>query len=197
MRPNMSLPLNVSPLFQATVLLFWSLYMIEPTLVIPKWAEPIIPKWHNHMTVSVYRWCEASDGRVYRSNSLQHTAPVPFLLVDTLLMCHHMPPRKTGSLTVIALIIFYFGMYYISDANRCRKHQSSSFQNRSCEDNRRLLALPRVRCVDSFATWISDGRRRRRLLAVVHARGHYQHDALGYDLNHHFFLDLQILFHFF
>uniref|UniRef100_A0A914XCV7 Uncharacterized protein n=1 Tax=Plectus sambesii TaxID=2011161 RepID=A0A914XCV7_9BILA len=77
------------PLGFATVFLFWSLYLIEPTLVIPKWAEHIIPKWHNHMT---------------------HTAPVPFLLVDTLLMCHHMPPRKTGSIVAIALVVFYFGI---------------------------------------------------------------------------------------
>ncbi|MCP9263393.1 Androgen-induced protein [Dirofilaria immitis] len=66
---------------------FWALYAVESTLVIPKWAEGLIPPFMNHIT---------------------HTAPLPFLLVDTLLTCHRAPPRQIGSVVVLALVPCYF-----------------------------------------------------------------------------------------
>ncbi|KAI6244167.1 hypothetical protein M3Y99_00088900 [Aphelenchoides fujianensis] len=39
-----------------------------------------------------------------------HTAPLVFLLVDTLLTAHHAPSRWTGSATVLALFVFYTGL---------------------------------------------------------------------------------------
>jgi len=77
------------PLGFATAFLFWTLYVVDPTLVVPTWATRIIPKWHNHMT---------------------HTASIPFLLVDTLLTCHHMPSKVVGSSVIVALTLFYYAI---------------------------------------------------------------------------------------
>ncbi|VDN94011.1 unnamed protein product [Brugia pahangi] len=82
---------SVLPVGAITCLLFWSLYALEPTLVIPKWAEELIPPFMNHIT---------------------HTAPLPFILVDTLLTCHRAPSRKIGSIIIIALVIFYFSIIF-------------------------------------------------------------------------------------
>ncbi|VDM47941.1 unnamed protein product [Toxocara canis] len=75
------------PIGVATCAMFWALYALEPTLVMPLWAEKLIPRFVNHVT---------------------HTAPIPFVLVDTLLTCHHAPPRKLGSLIAVSLSITYF-----------------------------------------------------------------------------------------
>ncbi|VDK56177.1 unnamed protein product [Anisakis simplex] len=77
------------PVGVATCVMFWVLYAIEPTLVMPLWAEKLIPRFVNHVT---------------------HTAPIPFVLVDTLLTCHHAPPKKLGSVVSVALV---FGYYFI------------------------------------------------------------------------------------
>uniref|UniRef100_A0A8R1TRB1 Uncharacterized protein n=1 Tax=Onchocerca volvulus TaxID=6282 RepID=A0A8R1TRB1_ONCVO len=66
---------------QVTCIVFWSLYAMEPTLIVPEWAEKLIPPFMNHIT---------------------HTASLPFILVDTLLTCHRAPSRKTGSIIVVA-----------------------------------------------------------------------------------------------
>ncbi|VDM94080.1 unnamed protein product [Onchocerca ochengi] len=62
---------------------------MEPTLIVPEWAEKLIPPFMNHIT---------------------HTASLPFILVDTLLTCHRAPSRKTGSIIVVAEVIFYFSI---------------------------------------------------------------------------------------
>ncbi|KAM3728709.1 Androgen-induced protein [Dirofilaria immitis] len=77
----------IIPIGATTCLIFWALYAVESTLVIPKWAEGLIPPFMNHIT---------------------HTAPLPFLLVDTLLTCHRAPPRQIGSVVVLALVPCYF-----------------------------------------------------------------------------------------
>jgi len=46
----------------------------------------------------------------FRFLIVTHTAPIAFLLVDTLLTCHHAPDRRVGSLIVLLLFIFYLGM---------------------------------------------------------------------------------------
>jgi len=51
----------------------------------------MIPAFHNHVT---------------------HTAPVAFLLIDTLLTCHHAPGRATGSLVVMILYGIYLGILF-------------------------------------------------------------------------------------
>uniref|UniRef100_A0A915BY37 Androgen-induced gene 1 protein n=1 Tax=Parascaris univalens TaxID=6257 RepID=A0A915BY37_PARUN len=75
------------PVGVATCGMFWALYAVDPTLVMPMWAEKLIPRFVNHVT---------------------HTAPIPFILVDTLLTCHHAPPRKIASIVSIALVTGYF-----------------------------------------------------------------------------------------
>uniref|UniRef100_A0A914Y6J1 Androgen-induced gene 1 protein-like n=1 Tax=Panagrolaimus superbus TaxID=310955 RepID=A0A914Y6J1_9BILA len=77
------------PVGMATSLLFWGLYAANPEFVIPKWAVGLIPQWHNHVT---------------------HTAPIVFLMIDTLLTCHHAPSKKTGSIVVLSLYAFYLAM---------------------------------------------------------------------------------------
>uniref|UniRef100_A0A7E5A186 Androgen-induced gene 1 protein n=1 Tax=Panagrellus redivivus TaxID=6233 RepID=A0A7E5A186_PANRE len=79
------------PVGMATSLLFWGLYIANPEFVIPKWATNLIPQWHNHVT---------------------HTAPVAFLLIDTLLTCHHAPSKKTGSLVIGALYLIYLSIIF-------------------------------------------------------------------------------------
>uniref|UniRef100_A0AC34RHY8 Uncharacterized protein n=1 Tax=Panagrolaimus sp. JU765 TaxID=591449 RepID=A0AC34RHY8_9BILA len=75
----------------ATSLLFWGLYLANPEFVVPKWAVNMIPRWHNHVT---------------------HTAPIMFLLIDTILTCHHAPNRKTGSIVIWGLYFFYLGIIF-------------------------------------------------------------------------------------
>ncbi|VDD96555.1 unnamed protein product, partial [Enterobius vermicularis] len=82
---------SVFPVGIATCLLFWILYLIDPGLVMPAWAERIIPRFLNHVT---------------------HTAPLFFISVDTLLTCHQAPKRKTGLLVAAALLAFYFSLLY-------------------------------------------------------------------------------------
>ncbi|KAI1724394.1 FAR-17a/AIG1-like protein [Ditylenchus destructor] len=77
---------SVFPVGMTTCLMYWALYIVEPTLVMPIWVARLIPPWLNHV---------------------QHTAPIGFILVDTLLTCHHAPSRKTGSLVIAALFLFY------------------------------------------------------------------------------------------
>jgi len=70
---------------------FWALYAVEPTFVMPKeWAR-LVPAFHNHVT---------------------HTAPVAFLLIDTLLTCHHAPGRATGSLVVLGCFSIYLAIIF-------------------------------------------------------------------------------------
>ncbi|MFH4982585.1 hypothetical protein AB6A40_009294 [Gnathostoma spinigerum] len=75
------------PVGTVTCALFWLLYAINPQLVMPDWISRLIPPFMNHVT---------------------HTAPVAFILVDTLLTCHHAPPRTTGLLISFCLATFYF-----------------------------------------------------------------------------------------
>uniref|UniRef100_A0A914P646 Uncharacterized protein n=1 Tax=Panagrolaimus davidi TaxID=227884 RepID=A0A914P646_9BILA len=75
----------------ATSLLFWGLYAANPEYVVPKWAVGLIPQWHNHVT---------------------HTAPMVFLMIDTLLTCHHAPSKKTGSIVVLSLYAFYLAIIF-------------------------------------------------------------------------------------
>uniref|UniRef100_A0A914C4T1 Uncharacterized protein n=1 Tax=Acrobeloides nanus TaxID=290746 RepID=A0A914C4T1_9BILA len=79
------------PVGMATSILFWALYLVEPRLVIQEWVEKLIPPWHNHVT---------------------HTAPIAFLLVDTILTCHHMPDFKVGSAVIWSLYMFYLGIIF-------------------------------------------------------------------------------------
>jgi hypothetical protein len=74
------------PVGVATCILFWAIYMINPEFVMPKWASNLIPPFYNHVT---------------------HTAPVVFLLIDTLLTCHHAPNRFNASAVVLSLFAFY------------------------------------------------------------------------------------------
>nr|CAD2201978.1 unnamed protein product [Meloidogyne enterolobii] len=69
----------------------WSLYAVNSEFVMPAWVAKLIPHWLNHVT---------------------HTAPIAFLLVDTLLTCHHAPDRRVGSLVVLSLFIFYLGIIF-------------------------------------------------------------------------------------
>jgi len=66
--------------------MFWSLYSIDRELVYPKVLDKIIPHWLNHVL---------------------HTAPVPFLLVDTLLVCHRYPSVRTGLFVGAILTTIY------------------------------------------------------------------------------------------
>ncbi|VDN59678.1 unnamed protein product [Dracunculus medinensis] len=72
-----------------TCLLYWSLYLIDPKLVIPDWAISLIPSFLNQVS---------------------HTAPIPFILVDTLLTCHHAPPLRTGFVVSLAIVCIYYFM---------------------------------------------------------------------------------------
>uniref|UniRef100_A0A915DE14 Uncharacterized protein n=1 Tax=Ditylenchus dipsaci TaxID=166011 RepID=A0A915DE14_9BILA len=76
----------VFPVGMATCLMFWALYSVDPQLVMPHWVAKLIPPWLNHV---------------------QHTAPMAFILVDTLLTCHHAPTRKVGSIAVVSQFLFY------------------------------------------------------------------------------------------
>jgi len=69
------------------VLMFWSLYAIDRELIYPEFLDKIIPSWVNHV---------------------MHTAPLPFILIDSLLICHKYPPRLAGIRSV-----FGYGMLYI------------------------------------------------------------------------------------
>ncbi|VDN03837.1 unnamed protein product [Thelazia callipaeda] len=82
---------SVLPVGVTTCLLFWGLYALDPYLVIPQWAENLIPPFMNHIT---------------------HTAPIPFILVDTLLTCHRAPSRKLGSAIIVGLVTFYFAIIF-------------------------------------------------------------------------------------
>lgn len=75
--------------FKITCLLYWSLYLIDPKLVIPDWAISLIPSFLNQVS---------------------HTAPIPFILVDTLLTCHHAPPLRTGFVVSLAIVCIYYFM---------------------------------------------------------------------------------------
>ncbi len=77
------------PVAAVVSILFWSLYAIDRELVYPKALDEVIPHWLNHV---------------------MHTAPVFFLLVDTLLTCHRLPNRKTG----IKICTLFSILYYIS-----------------------------------------------------------------------------------
>uniref|UniRef100_A0A1I7ZHN4 Androgen-induced gene 1 protein-like n=1 Tax=Steinernema glaseri TaxID=37863 RepID=A0A1I7ZHN4_9BILA len=77
------------PVGLATSLLFWGLYAVDPRLVMPEWVEQMVPRWLNHVT---------------------HTAPIGFLLIDTLLTCHHAPSKTTGSLVVLLLFAIYLAI---------------------------------------------------------------------------------------
>ncbi|KAL3104092.1 hypothetical protein niasHS_002119 [Heterodera schachtii] len=77
------------PVGMASSLMFWALYVADPELVMPAWVAKLVPDWLNHVS---------------------HTAPVAFVLVDTLLTCHHAPDRKIGSTVVVALFLFYVGI---------------------------------------------------------------------------------------
>ncbi|VDN44296.1 unnamed protein product [Gongylonema pulchrum] len=99
--------------FTVTCILFWGLYVAEPTLVMPEWAEKLIPPFMNHIT---------------------HTAPIPFILVDTLLTCHQAPSRKLGSVVVVAEVAFYFTVFvafpfFFLEAVHCLVHQSCNTLN--------------------------------------------------------------------
>uniref|UniRef100_A0A915Q4W1 Uncharacterized protein n=1 Tax=Setaria digitata TaxID=48799 RepID=A0A915Q4W1_9BILA len=78
---------SILPVGATTCILFWALNAMEPTMVMPKWAQEIIPPFMNHIT---------------------HTAPLPFTLIDTLLTCHRAPSRRVGSIITVALVVFYF-----------------------------------------------------------------------------------------
>jgi hypothetical protein len=82
---------SVFPVGMATCLMFWSLYAVNPELVMPVWIAKLIPNWLNHVI---------------------HTAPIAFLLVDTLLTCHHAPDRRLGSLVILLLFLFYLGIIF-------------------------------------------------------------------------------------
>uniref|UniRef100_A0A914KX17 Uncharacterized protein n=1 Tax=Meloidogyne incognita TaxID=6306 RepID=A0A914KX17_MELIC len=82
---------SVFPVGMATCLMFWSLYAVNSEFVMPAWVAKLVPHWLNHVT---------------------HTAPIAFLLVDTLLTCHHAPDRRVGSLIVLLLFIFYLGIIF-------------------------------------------------------------------------------------
>uniref|UniRef100_A0A183BSH0 MARVEL domain-containing protein n=1 Tax=Globodera pallida TaxID=36090 RepID=A0A183BSH0_GLOPA len=79
------------PVGMASCLMFWALYVADPDLVMPAWVAKLVPNWLNHVS---------------------HTAPVAFVLVDTLLTCHHAPDRKVGSAVVAALFFCYVGIIF-------------------------------------------------------------------------------------
>lgn len=81
--------------------------MADPELVMPAWVAKLVPDWLNHGVLSLFvSFCIPSPPPFLVS----HTAPVAFVLVDTLLTCHHAPDRKIGSTVVVALFLFYVGM---------------------------------------------------------------------------------------
>jgi hypothetical protein len=79
------------PVGMATSLIFWALFFIDPNLVRADAVAQIIPSFLNHVT---------------------HSAPIGFLLVDTLLTCHHVPPRRTGTLVVLGLYAIYLAILF-------------------------------------------------------------------------------------
>jgi hypothetical protein len=76
----------IIPMGLGVVALFWGIYAVDRELVHPKRLDAIVPSWLNHV---------------------MHTAPVPFILVDTLLMCHRYPSRGKGMLTVVTVALLY------------------------------------------------------------------------------------------
>jgi len=85
---------SVFPVGMSTCLLFWALYAVDPEFVMP--SSMPIPAWLNHVT---------------------HTAPLAFILVDTILTCHHAPSRKNGSICIflfyVAYLMIIFGVRFI------------------------------------------------------------------------------------
>lgn len=82
---------SVFPVGMACSLMFWSLYAVNPELIMPAWVSKMVPNWLNHVS---------------------HTAPIAFVLVDTLLTCHHAPDRKIGSIVVVSLFLCYLGIIF-------------------------------------------------------------------------------------
>lgn len=74
------------PVGLATCILFWAIYLINPDFVMPNSLAKLIPPFYNHVT---------------------HTAPAVFLMIDTLLTCHHAPNRSNASAVVLALFFAY------------------------------------------------------------------------------------------
>jgi len=68
------------------VIMFWGLYAIDRELIYPVYLDKIIPGWVNHV---------------------MHTAPGPFILVDSLLICHKYPPRWEGIRSAFGYGILY------------------------------------------------------------------------------------------
>lgn len=82
---------SVFPVGMTSCLMFWALYAVNPELVMPAWVAKLVPNWVNQVT---------------------HTAPMAFVLVDTLLTCHHAPDRKVGSIVVCSFFLFYLGIIF-------------------------------------------------------------------------------------
>jgi len=74
------------PVGMATCILYWAIYLINPDAVMPAWVAKMLPRWYNLVI---------------------HCAPVGFLLIDTLLTCHHAPSRGKASAVVLSLFAFY------------------------------------------------------------------------------------------
>ncbi|CAD6187315.1 unnamed protein product [Caenorhabditis auriculariae] len=78
---------SVYPTAVITCVLFWSLYVLDPGLVMPEWIASLIPNWLNHVT---------------------HTYPVVFVLFDNILH-ERRSPNLGSSLTASAmLVLIYF-----------------------------------------------------------------------------------------
>lgn len=55
-------------------------------------------------------WLDDPENCLIDFFEVSHTAPIAFVLVDTLLTCHHAPDRKIGSIVVACLFLFYISM---------------------------------------------------------------------------------------
>uniref|UniRef100_A0A915KDI2 Androgen-induced gene 1 protein n=1 Tax=Romanomermis culicivorax TaxID=13658 RepID=A0A915KDI2_ROMCU len=84
--------LAVFPLGMIVCIVFWSLYAVDREMIFPKELDAFIPRWMNHVL---------------------HTAPVPFILVDTMLVCHKYPSAWEGFRASIALGLIYTMSLYV------------------------------------------------------------------------------------
>ncbi|OUC46879.1 FAR-17a/AIG1-like protein [Trichinella nativa] len=74
------------PIGVFVVLMFWILYAIDREMVYPDYLDEIIPSWYNNVL---------------------HVAPLPFILVDSLLVCHRYPTKLRG-LTILTLLALVY-----------------------------------------------------------------------------------------
>ncbi|KRZ10573.1 Androgen-induced -like protein, partial [Trichinella zimbabwensis] len=81
------------PIGVFVVLMFWILYSIDREMVYPDYLDDIIPSWYNNVL---------------------HVAPLPFILVDSLLVCHRYPTKLRG-LTILTLLALVYELSLIAN----------------------------------------------------------------------------------